>query len=43
MSTVINEPAVDVVCLGVGYMSGVVATELALQNYKVVGITKGPY
>jgi len=43
MSTVINEPAVDVVCLGVGYMSGVVATELALQGYKVVGITKGPY
>src|SRR5579864_5306997 len=43
MSTVINEPAVDVVCLGVGYMSGVVATELARQNYKVVGITKGPY
>src|SRR2546430_2888065 len=43
MSTVINEPAVDVVCLGVGYMSGVVATELALLGYKVVGITKGPY
>jgi gluconate 2-dehydrogenase alpha chain len=43
MSTVINEPSVDVVCLGVGYMSGVVATELALQGYKVVGITKGPY
>lgn len=34
---------VDVVCLGVGYMSGVVATELALAGYKVVGITKGPY
>jgi len=43
MSTVITEPTVDVVCLGVGYMSGVVATELALQGYKVVGITKGPH
>src|SRR5207244_11767715 len=26
-----------------GFMSGVVATELALAGYKVVGITKGPY
>jgi gluconate 2-dehydrogenase alpha chain len=43
MSTVINEPAVQVVVLGVGYMSGVVATELATQGYKVVAITKGPY
>lgn len=39
----ITEPAVDVVCLGVGFMSGVVATELAIAGYKVVGITKGPY
>ena len=43
MSTVIPETPVDVVCLGVGFMSGVVATELALAGYKVVGITKGPY
>ncbi len=43
MSTVIQEPSVDVVCLGVGFMSGVVATELALAGKKVVGITKGPY
>src|SRR2546427_10848006 len=43
MSTVIQENPVDVVCLGVGFMSGVVATELALAGYKVVGITKGPY
>ena len=43
MSTPITEPAVDVVCLGVGFMSGVVATELAIAGYKVVGITKGPY
>ena len=43
MSTVITEPTKQVVCLGVGYMSGVVATELALQGYSVVGITKGPY
>jgi gluconate 2-dehydrogenase alpha chain len=39
----------DVVCLGVGYMSGVIAAELSIAalnsniNYKVVAITKGPY
>jgi len=43
MSTVIQETPVDVVCLGVGFMSGVVATELALAGNSVVGITKGPY
>src|SRR2546430_8995354 len=43
MSTVIQENPVDVVCLGVGFMSGVVATELALAGNSVVGITKGPY
>jgi gluconate 2-dehydrogenase alpha chain len=43
MSTPITEPAVDVVCLGVGYMSGVVAAELTKAGYTVVGITKGPY
>jgi gluconate 2-dehydrogenase alpha chain len=45
MSTtaVINEKPADVVCLGVGYMSGVVAVEAATAGYSVVGITKGPY
>ncbi len=39
----------DVVCLGAGYMSGVIAAELSLArlnsntNYNVVAITKGPY
>jgi gluconate 2-dehydrogenase alpha chain len=43
------EPMADVVCLGVGYMSGAIAAELSIPalnnniNYKVVGITKGPY
>ena len=31
------------VCLGVGFMSGVVAVEAALAGYTVAGITKGPY
>jgi gluconate 2-dehydrogenase alpha chain len=43
MSATITEPAVDVVCLGVGFMSGVVAAELTKAGYTVVGITKGPY
>jgi gluconate 2-dehydrogenase alpha chain len=45
MPTIITEPAADVVLLGVGYMSGVIAAELtkAPLNYKVVAITKGPY
>lgn len=48
MSVVINEPKVDAVCLGVGYMSGVIAAELTKPppngpGFKVVGITKGPY
>lgn len=43
MSEVIQEQPTDVVCLGVGYMSGAVAIELSKANYKVVGITKGPY
>ncbi len=43
------EPMADVVCLGAGYMSGVIAAELSLArlnsntNYNVVAITKGPY
>jgi gluconate 2-dehydrogenase alpha chain len=49
MPTTITEPAADVVILGVGFMSGVVAAELSIAkqnggiNYKVVAITKGPY
>jgi len=45
MPTTITEPAADVVILGVGYMSGVIAAELTLPGltYKVVAITKGPY
>ena len=49
MPTTIMEPAADVVILGVGYMSGVIAAELSIPKfngdkpYKVVAITKGPY
>src|SRR5438445_13874168 len=49
MPTTITETPADVVILGVGYMSGVVAAELSIaslnnnKNYKVAGITKGPY
>src|SRR5205814_10062677 len=49
MPTTITETPADVVILGVGYMSGVIAAELSdplLNNgkpYKVVAITKGPY
>ena len=49
MPTTITEPAADVVILGVGYMSGVIAAELSIPKfngdkpYKVVAITKGPY
>jgi len=49
MPTTITEPKADVVLLGVGYMSGVIAAELSIaslnnsKNYKVVAITKGPY
>ena len=43
MSTVITEPAVDVVCLGLGQMSGPVAAELSLAGFSVVGLEKGPY
>ncbi len=42
-SNIIQEPSVNVVCLGVGYMSGVIAVEAALAGYTVAGITKGPY
>ncbi len=49
MPTTITETPADVVLLGVGYMSGVIAAELSdpLLNggktYNVVAITKGPY
>jgi len=43
MSTVITEPAADVVCLGLGVVSGTVAAELTAAGYKVAGITRGPY
>ena len=43
MSTIIQEPAADVVVLGLGVMGGAVAAELSTAGYKVVGIEKGPY
>jgi gluconate 2-dehydrogenase alpha chain len=43
MSTVITEPAVDVVVLGLGTMGGLVATQLAVDGYDVAGIDKGPF
>jgi gluconate 2-dehydrogenase alpha chain len=43
MSTIINEPSVDVCVLGLGVTGGLVATELATKGYSVVGIEKGPY
>src|SRR5438876_7069092 len=42
-SNIIQEPPVNVVCLGVGFMSGVIAVEAALAGCTVAGITKGPY
>jgi len=43
MSTVITEQEADVVVMGLGFMSGTIAAELSLANYKVVGVTRGPY
>lgn len=43
MSTVITEPAADVVLLGVGVVSGTIAAELTAAGYKVAGIVRGPY
>jgi gluconate 2-dehydrogenase alpha chain len=43
MSTVITEPAADVVLMGVGVVSGTIAAELTAAGYKVAGITRGPY
>ena len=43
MSTVITEPAADVVLLGVGVVSGTIAAELTAAGYKVAGMVRGPY
>jgi gluconate 2-dehydrogenase alpha chain len=43
MSTPIIHPQTDVVCLGLGHMSGPVAAELVKAGHSVVGIEKGPY
>jgi gluconate 2-dehydrogenase alpha chain len=43
MSQVINHPAVDVVVLGMGAMSGTVAAELSKAGFKVVGLERGPH
>ncbi len=43
MSSVINHDKVDVVCLGLGHMSGPIAAELTRNGNTVVGIEKGPY
>lgn len=43
MSTTITEPAVDVAVLGLGTVGGLVATQLAVDGYKVAGIDKGPF
>jgi gluconate 2-dehydrogenase alpha chain len=42
MSQIIEEPEADVAVLGLGVAGGIVATELAVNGYKVVGIDKGP-
>ena len=42
MSQTIQHPSVDVVILGMGTMGGVIATELAIAGYKVVGLERGP-
>ena len=42
-STSITEPMADVVCLGMGVMSGAIAAEATAAGYTVAGITMGPY
>ncbi len=43
MSAPIQHPQVDVVCLGLGHMSGPVAAEMVKAGYSVVGLEKGPF
>ncbi len=43
MSAPIQHPQTDVVCLGLGHMSGPVAAELVKKGYNVVGLEKGVY
>jgi gluconate 2-dehydrogenase alpha chain len=43
MSAPITHPQTDVVCLGLGYLSGGVAAELVKAGYNVVGIEKGNF
>ena len=42
-SQVVQEPAVDAVVMGMGVTGGIIATELSIAGYKVVGIDKGPF
>jgi gluconate 2-dehydrogenase alpha chain len=43
MSAPIQHESVDVVCLGLGHMSGPVAAELVKAGHSVVGLEKGVY
>ncbi len=43
MSTPIQHSQTDVVCLGLGHMSGPIAAELTKAGYDVVGLEKGPF
>ncbi|MFB3888020.1 MAG: GMC family oxidoreductase N-terminal domain-containing protein [Candidatus Bathyarchaeia archaeon] len=43
MSSPIVHPQTDVVCLGLGHMSGPVAAELVKTGYNVVGLEKGVF
>jgi gluconate 2-dehydrogenase alpha chain len=43
LSTVINDPEVDVAVLGLGVTGGIVAAELSTKGHTVIGIEKGPY
>ena len=43
MSQIINHPSADVVILGMGAMSGVIAAELTKAGYNVVGLERGPH
>ena len=43
MSDVIKHESVDLVIVGMGFVGGPVAVELARAGYSVVGLEKGPY